>query len=423
MPTSFDVLLKNWLTKISNSIKGISVSGDTLTVTKTDNSTEDLTLGLQALEKKIFAQSTWYKRPQLMTSGTTSLDRTKITIYKGTQVAINNNLYVSTQDTILDVSTFVVGNTNRAGKDCYVYACVPESGTEPVFVISLNSTVPDGYTAETSRKIGGFHCLCEGIGQIPGHRLSGYGTGAILPDSVWDLLHRAESENEGMVYVDGQWYDIYFSTLSGGKYRSLYAGNYVRGINGEGLTEKASDVHKRLIRRNEFLIVADGSNQMTNIGDASLRNNAGGHTDSNGRRMISNFGLEDCCGVQRQWTDDIFGAYNTLDDSYVRPGGIGDNAQTPASGETPAERGSQSLRGYKWQDDGRGTYNVQLDGANALNSKGHAFGALARMLVGGAFNDSTNCGSHCVLLSNLSSNNSSGNYATRLVSAARIVNL
>ena len=206
MPTSFDVLLKNWLTKISNSIKGISVSGDTLTVTKTDNSTEDVTLGLQALERKIFAQSTWYKRPQLMTTGTGGVAKREILIHKGTQVAINNNLYVSTQDVILDASVQIPGASNRAGKDVYVYACVPTSGIEPDFVLSLNSTVPTGYTADTSRKIGGFHCLCADVGTIANHPLSGYLAGDILPLSVWDLLHRAEAENLGLVFTVGKVY-------------------------------------------------------------------------------------------------------------------------------------------------------------------------------------------------------------------------
>ena len=370
-----------------------------------------------ALMGKIFAQSTWYKRPELPT-----VTQTTVTIPSGTQVAIDSAMYISTSATTLSLDDFETA-ANRKGKDMYIYACVPALGTEPDFVLSLNSTVPSGYTATNSRKIGGFHCECADVDVIADHPLSGYLAGDILPLSVWDLLHRAVSENEGMVYVDGQWYDIYFSTLSGGKYSSIYNGNYVRGQSGEEMAEKAGAVQKRLIRRNEFLIVADGSNQMTVIGDASLRSNAGGHIDSDSRRMISNCGLEDCCGVQRQWTDDIFGAFNTTTDSYVRPGGIGNNPQTPASEGTPAERGNQDLRGYLWQADGRGTYNVQRDGENALNSKGHAFGAFARMSVGGAYGDLTNCGSRCVILSNLSSYNSAGAYSARLVSAARIVNL
>jgi len=48
---------------------------------------------------------------------------------------------------------------NRAGKDFYIYACVPVSGTAPKILISDASTWPSGYDANNSRKIGGFHCL------------------------------------------------------------------------------------------------------------------------------------------------------------------------------------------------------------------------------------------------------------------------
>ena len=55
---------------------------------------------------------------------------------------------------------------NRAGKDFYIYMCQPVSGTVPVIKISANSTVPSGYSASTSRKVGGFHCLCVAVGTI-----------------------------------------------------------------------------------------------------------------------------------------------------------------------------------------------------------------------------------------------------------------
>jgi hypothetical protein len=48
---------------------------------------------------------------------------------------------------------------NRAGKDFYIYACQPVSGTVPVILISEASTYPSGYIANNSRKIGGFHCM------------------------------------------------------------------------------------------------------------------------------------------------------------------------------------------------------------------------------------------------------------------------
>ena len=52
---------------------------------------------------------------------------------------------------------------NRAGKDFYVYACTPISGSVPVILVSAATTYPFGYNATTSRKIGGFHCLCVAV--------------------------------------------------------------------------------------------------------------------------------------------------------------------------------------------------------------------------------------------------------------------
>ena len=53
---------------------------------------------------------------------------------------------------------------NRAGKDFYIYA-VDDKVTKSVhIVLSANSTVPTGYTESSSRKIGGFHCLCADVG-------------------------------------------------------------------------------------------------------------------------------------------------------------------------------------------------------------------------------------------------------------------
>jgi hypothetical protein len=46
----------------------------------------------------------------------------------------------------------------RAGKDFYIYACL-QAGTTPKILLSANSTYPSGYTANNSRKIGGFHCM------------------------------------------------------------------------------------------------------------------------------------------------------------------------------------------------------------------------------------------------------------------------
>ena len=105
---------------------------------------------------------------------------------------------------------------NRKERLLY-YSCIPANGTEPIIVLSANSTVPLRYTADTSRKIGGFHTLCADVGTITEHTLRGYVAGDILPASVWDLKHRPVCSPEGMVYVDGLdiWIDIYLASYTG----------------------------------------------------------------------------------------------------------------------------------------------------------------------------------------------------------------
>lgn len=381
------------------------------------NATQSAAGYMSAEDKKnleaLLADKTWYKRPSLMTP-----NKTTVTIPAGMQVAINGGLYITNTATTLNLDSFITA-ANRKGKDVYVYACVPSSGTAPTFVLSLNSTVPTGYTAAMSRKIGGFHCLCADVGTISGHTLSGYVAGDILPLSVWDLLFRAESENSGMVFVNGTWYDIYLPSWESNKLQSVYGGTIVDGtsampMHGERFAEYAGLVSKRLIDRDEFLVIAKGSNERTNIANSADPGTTGGHKDTAGRRMISNYGLEDCCGALWQWTRDTWGAFNVLSTSYSNQGGINATAQTSEAA------GGHYLNDYDWQADGRGTSNIDIDGSASLY--GNAHGALVRALVGGIWAYGSHCGSRSVFLSNLSSNRHGAN-SGRLASEPRVVNL
>lgn len=76
--------------------------------------------------------------------------------------------FTTTTDTEMDLNTAANWDTvtptdytvaaTRAGKDFYVYACI-QAGNIPKILLSANSTYPTGYTANNSRKIGGFHCM------------------------------------------------------------------------------------------------------------------------------------------------------------------------------------------------------------------------------------------------------------------------
>ena len=248
----------------------------------------------------------YYNRDELFTT-----NKTTVTIPKDLKININGNCYISTINKSLQLST-VDTPANLAGKDVYIYACEPTSGTEPIFVLSLNSTVPTGYTANNSRKIGGFHCLCKDVGVIEGHTLSGYVTGDILPATRWDLLHRPKGEPEGFAYEEltDCWIAIYLPSWDGTKLVSVYNGVIADGASakkwhGEAFYEQFAKQGMRLVWRHEFQMGAKGSNEQTNIQGSSDPNTTGGHVDTAGRRIISNIGLEDCCGVSWQFAMDL----------------------------------------------------------------------------------------------------------------------
>ena len=194
----------------------------------------------------------------------------------------------------------------RAGKDFYVYACQPTSGAAVTLIISANSTVPSGYTAANSRKIGGFHSLCVAVGTIGSHTLTGFVAGDILPASVWDLKHRPSCSPEGMTYDSKAniWVDIYLTSGTGASTASVYGGTISDTRDWMDFTDDGGAVGKRMLKDNEFQLIAAGSNEETNIVGSADPGTTGGHSDTAARRMISNIGCEDCCGVMWQWLNE-----------------------------------------------------------------------------------------------------------------------
>lgn len=294
-------------------------------------------------------KSNYFSRDSLFTS-----NKTSIVIPKNMRININGEAYISTHNVTLNTSTL---GENLAGKDVYIYA-LAGSGTEPDFVLSLNSTVPTGYTAENSRKIGGFHCLCKDVGIIEGHALSGYVAGDILPATRWDLEHRPKGSPEGFAYEEltDCWIAIYLPSWDGTKLVSVYNGVIADGSSakkwhGEAFYEQFVKQGMRLVWRHEFQMGAKGSNEQTNIQGSFDPNTTGGHVDTAGRRMISNIGLEDCCGVLWQFAMDLGFA-----------GGSG------------------------WTNS---AYNSNVDD----RSYGQTYGTLYRLLLGSRWDDGAGCGS------------------------------
>jgi hypothetical protein len=301
----------------------------------------------------------YYTRPSLYT-----VSKKSITIPKGLRVRIGDKGYESVSTTTL--STTSLGSL--AAKDVYIYACAPITlSTEPIFVLSLNSTVPSGYTAENSRKIGGFHCLCADVGTISGHTLSGYVAGDILPASAWDLIHRPRCSPEAMVYCDTVdfWVDIYLDSWDGNKLVSVYKGVTADGtstkkFHGELFVDELAKLNKRLPPRRVFQAIMKGSNERTNVKGSKDVNTTGGNVDTAGRRMISNYGCEDGCGFLWQWSDEL--------------GFAGGSA---------------------WTDS---VYNSSVDSERI----GQTYGTLYRAALGGCWVHGGSCGSRSVFCSHSS---------------------
>ena len=334
-------------------------------------------------EAIIGATPSYYARGSLFTPA-----KTTITIHADTQVNINGKGYSNAADVVLNTSEVA-----QAGKDVYIYACVPESGNEPEFVLSRNSTVPDGYDADNSRKIGGFHCLCADVGIISGHPLSGYVAGDILPASVWDLKHRPVSEPEGMVYVEGlgKWYDIYLASWDGAKLVSAYGGTIADGASarkyhGLKFNEDFGRIGKHLPSWDEFMVFAKGSNEQTSISGAADPGTTGGHRDTAGRRMISNDGLEDCCGALWQWMHDSFDVTSTNSNAAYTAGNRYINHNVFTSTEKDSLGNAQANTNWHIEP----VYEPNVD----ERSYGWAYSALlVRLLAGGNWGYASLCGS------------------------------
>lgn len=195
------------------------------------------------------------------------------------------------------------------GKDYYVYLVYIEEGDKFKFVISNNSTFPAGYTAATSRKIGGFHTLCADVGTIAKHPLSGYVARSILPQSVWCLNHRPLSDAAGMVYDPSAciWVDIYLQSGSGATTASMYNATVVTNREFLDHVDELASKKKILLSDDEFLSAMRGSNDGAGIATASLTAPplAGGHKTSSGVRMISYIGCEEGCGYVWQFLRDL----------------------------------------------------------------------------------------------------------------------
>ena len=179
---------------------------------------------------------------------------------------------------------------------------------------STNITVPGGYTAATSRKIGGFH---YGRVRTVAQRYNTAITPAvqIVPNSVWDLGHRPTCDPTGMVeVVPGRlWVDIYLSSEGSGVWpENIPVSRY-------GAMPLRDDVYARtdfhLLARNagkrlptveEFLTYAEGAPQGANGNNDTAwgaTTNTGSTTAGGVAKAVSMFNVVDAVGNLWDWLD------------------------------------------------------------------------------------------------------------------------
>lgn len=242
-------------------------------------------------------------------------DKRKLKILKNTFIRLDissgSRLFCAWEDITLDIETLLdEGSTLTNGKDYSIFLVPDETTANGVGIkVSLNKTAPANYDAYNTRRIGGFHTLCVDAGTINGHDLSGWLAGDILPLSIWTLWHRPTCSPSGMRYVpelDG-WKTIYMQSGTGKNTVFEYGATHTRSRDYWGHEFDVGMVGMELISSLAFTVSAQGVEPLKAIqGKAEgYCLTAGGHVNESGRRILSNGGDEDDCGVLWQVTSHI----------------------------------------------------------------------------------------------------------------------
>jgi len=253
---------------------------------------------------------------------------------KGSNVmgfALNGKWWVLDTDFDLDLDADLDTGAKAHGTDYYVYLC--DNAGSLVGLLSAATTFPDGYDADTSRKIGGFHygrVRSVDANWIPQDSSNGsYGAGweddvssAILSNSVWDLKNRPTCTPEGMAKVGGIWVDIYLASvddaislssgkLSAGTTKSVYNANPLTGtesLNWYHCNELAKRTGKRMLSLAEWLQAAEGSPEA----NADDNTDAWSDTDNTARNptgtvanAVSAYNICDCAGNVNEWLNEF----------------------------------------------------------------------------------------------------------------------
>ena len=322
----------------------------------------------------------------------------QITIAAGVLIAVGSSVF-KTVLTNLTTANLDTGSGFEMGTDYYIYCCDPTNGSDTVdrdevFVISKNSTYPSGYTADNSRKIGGFHygrvrqvsSKLIPINTAGAEKGSGWESNVasgIVPRSVWTLKHRPKCSPEGMVYAGGGlWVDIYLASSNGvGGVKSAYNATPLTGTEGHNsydFIDLGLKSGKRLLSYSEWQQAAYGSPQ----GADGNNTNAWAATTNTARtttgkvvNAVSAIGCVDCVGNVWEWLDELSYRYDgTQSWSWKDVLGTG-NGQAYTEGTYGLVR---LLAGGNWNNGG----NAGLFYFNANNSSSDTNSNVgARLLV------------------------------------------
>ena len=303
-------------------------------------------IGHRGTDKDVMA-----KTPRWLRFDFSAANKQTLKIAADTHIRVGNTVVHFDTDTSIDLSSTINAETNPNGKDWYVFL-----DTEGNVTWSLTKAENDG-----KKRIGQFHTLCVDAGaSLTGkvateltttgnnflikqyneeedpdfyafynkpmtavirqryysvgtvdHPLSGFEANDILPESVWCLtFHPACASYDGMVYdrdCDIA-VDIYLQSGQGKATRSAFGATHTVSRQQWNHEEDMRAVGKRLLKGHEFTSIASGSNERTNIQGNSDKTTVGGHVDTAGSRMISFIGCEECCGYLSQWLDELSGS-------------------------------------------------------------------------------------------------------------------
>ena len=161
------------------------------------------------------------------------------------------------------------------------------------------------------------------VATVP-HPLSGFSAGDILPESVFCLTFHPDTLVEDAMVYDrdtDRVIDVYLQSGKGVNTRSAYNATHTVSRQPINHQEDMRAVGKKLLTDHEFTSAAIGSNEKTNITGSADKTYVGGHVDTANRRMISAIGCEEMCGYLWQWLDEIAPTGGSGWNSY----GDGDN--------------------------------------------------------------------------------------------------